>query len=323
MSLILGLAWQVAAAPAWCTGAEAELARATSTAARTTEVHIVWGGDEEEPAAQGDPPLSPAPRNVANDRTVDDAIDALLQTLPPAVAKQARGIRGHGGDLSAALLTASTAIAFSCTTGPMDDLRSEAAALLTDPRFRGVRNDEDAVDRLLDRLWRFLESFLESEGMQGFAASTRTVYLSLLVVGVVFVFARLTWQRRWRRGSKTVDASVTVEGTRVLAFWDWHAMAMAALPHEPRRAALCARAALLARVGERDGDAILPSRTGSEIVARLPTEVAGLVAGPLQRFDALFYGVVINEAEARAFLEDIERSAESLAGPSHRPLDKS
>jgi hypothetical protein len=245
-----------------------------------------------------------------------DALDALLAALPLSIDVRARGDQGRTGRRSAAVDAAATAVGFACPeVAPVavGDPRAEARALLADPRFTGSRAEEDGLDRLLDRLWRALEALLESEGMQGFANNTRTFYLTGLLVLVAVVGVRLARNARRARTLRAEAPGARVERERVRAFAALRAEAHAALGADPRRALLLGRAALLARVGEVDPDAVRPSRTSAEVTAALDPARAACVAPVLQRFDALFFGGAPDEPGARALLAAIDAAVAALA----------
>ena len=247
-------------------------------------------------------------------------VEALLQTLPPDVAARARGDIGREARLGAAVDSAETVIRTACVVPAgegVDDgeLALQVQGILQDPRFRGLRTEDDFSDKLLNRLWKWLEAFLESDGMQIFADNTRAVYLGLLALGGVVVAVQLL-----RRSRRAADGDARVSGARVerqrlKAFSVWRAEALPLIDDDDtaRRALLLLRAALLARVGESDKDAVTPSRTSAEILDRLGPR--GVVVGPaLHRFDAAFYAGRADRLAARALLVDVDAAAAALLG---------
>ncbi len=275
-----------ASAPAWCAPAQARLAALADV-------------------------------NVDADASHVDDLDALLAALPPAIGARARDDQGRSGRRSAAVDAAATAVAFACrvdrsavVTG---DPRAEARALLSDPRFSGTRADEDVFDRVLDRVWRWLEVLLASDGMKVFADNTRTIYLTALFVVTLVVGVRLTRNARRTQALRAEAPDARVERERARAFSAWRAEAEGALALDPRRALLLARTALLARVGEVDALAVRPSRTSREVLAALTPAVAACVAPALQRFDAAFFGGSVDADAARALLAAVDDAAVALA----------
>ncbi|MBM4279624.1 MAG: DUF4129 domain-containing protein [Deltaproteobacteria bacterium] len=263
--------------------------------------------------------------DVPRDPGHGGALEALLAALPPAVAQRARDDQGRDGRRGAAFDAARTAVHFACAASGVADARADIRRLLADPRFAGVRADEDALDRLLDRLWRFLEELLESEVMQSFAHNTRTLYLAALATVAAVVGVRLARRQR-RAGSSAgrVDV-VRVERERARAFDSWRTEALQTLEVDPRRAALLLRAALLARVGEVDAEAVRPSRTSSEILARLRPRVAPAVAPAiataLALFDALFYGGDVDGAATRRLLAAVDDAVTRIDGAARPSID--
>ncbi len=229
-------------------------------------------------------------------------IDALLATLPPPLAQRAREDQGRAAQRSAAIAAAAAVIHLACDVDGVASAQADAAQLLRDPRFVGTRADEDAIDRLLDRLWRWIESVLASDGMQSFAGHTRTLYVSALFVVAVVVGLRLARRARRARALGAHGTSTRIDRERERAFAAWRADAVVAIDDDPRRAILLLRAALLARVGQMDADAVRPSRTSSEVLARLPAPLAAILEPALRRFDAVFFGGEVNAAAARGLL---------------------
>jgi hypothetical protein len=274
--LLLALALSVGAAPpGWCEGARARLL-------------ALDGIDVEHDAGH-----------------VTD-VESLLATLPPMLAARAREDQGRGGRRGAAVDAATTAIRFACDVDTVADARADAARVLRDARFRGARSDEDVVDRVLDRLWRWIEATLASEGMQVFADHTRTIYLATLVVVAAFVAIRLARNARRAQALSGRTPALHVERERARAFAAWRSEAQRMLEEDPRRAVLLARAALLARVGEVDVDAVRPARTSREVLSRLAPDLAAAAGPPLHSFDALFFGGPVDVDAARALLAAVD-----------------
>jgi hypothetical protein len=250
---------------------------------------------------------------------LDDAVDVARRARDPAtinraavllsgpLASRVRDELGRGG-VDAALPLLERAVAMGCSAVEGSPAPEALQALRAeDGRFVGVRGD-DISDRLLERLWRFLETLLESEGMQRFSEHTRTVYLLLLAFVCAFVGLRV-WRRSRLVGAADArgDVVVGVEQRRQAAYATLRQEADAHLDADPRAALLLFRRALLVRVGEVDEGAVRPSRTSAEILARLSAARAAIVAPPLATFDRAFFG------GAAAGLEDAAAAARRLA----------
>ena len=272
------------------------------------------------------------------DRGVDDdsarrrcaAAQTILQTTPStenlAAAAAllprelaARVLTENGRtDLDGAWRLLRRAVDVSCAVmpGEGDDVLSttKLEQLARDPRFVGIRHDDDLSDQLLDQIGAWLERLLESEAMVAFSEQTRTVYLT----GLAIVAAVLTWRlRRRRRPTHAADDDIVAvrrEQARQLAFQALRDDGAALVDSDPRQAALRLRQALLARLGEVDADAARPSRTASEIIARLTTTVATTVTPALSHFDVSFYGGVFEVDAARTLLRLVDEAAAALAG---------
>ncbi len=292
--MILLVAVLVGATPAWCTPAREHLAV------------IDVGGDASALDAQ--------------------TVTALLATLPPLVSTRARDDIGREGNLSAAVDAARVAVAVGCSDVVVDAnaVSVDVNALAADPRFGGLRTEDNFSEKVKDRLWKLIEELLESQGMQTFANNTRAIYLAFLASFCGVIAFRLLRRSR-QSGGDTGVANTRVERARQRAFALWRKDALAVLDGgnsdgsddavRARRALLLLRAALLARVGEDAGaaEAVQPQRTTSEIVARLSPRVA-FVAGPvLAAFDDGFYGGAIDVAGARAFVVAVDAAAAALA----------
>lgn len=257
---------------------------------------------------------------VAGARRDRDAgsISRAAALLPGPLSTRVRDELGRG-DVDAALPLLERAVAMHC--GVVEAAPSPAALQAlraADSRFVGVRAD-DVSERLLERLWRFIETLLESEGMQRFSEHTRTVYLLLLAFVCAFVA-----QRVWRR-SRLVSAAPVggdvdggVEHRRRAAFATLRQEALARLADDPRAALLLLRRALLVRVGEVDEGAVRPSRTSAEILARLSSSTAAIVGPPLGTFDRAYFGgaaIDVDDAvAARALADEVDVAARALAG---------
>jgi hypothetical protein len=263
-----------------------------------------------------------APPWCATDRGDDGPSSAgAVAALPESLAGRARHDEGITGDPAAGHAVVEHARRLACVgrddTVPVDvaALRTEVAALRSDPRFAGTRADEDAVDRLLASWWTFLEGLLESRGMQGFAAHTRTVYLGALAVVAAVVAVRLLRDRRrtTARPRGPTGADAPTERARRQAFSTLRTAADAALAVDARRALLLGRAALLARLGERGDDDLLPARTTTQIVEALPARHATRVLPALRSFDhAWFGGSTVDVDGARAILALVDAAASVL-----------
>jgi hypothetical protein len=250
------------------------------------------------------------------------AIARVVSLLPGAFADRAENEAGRTDHAGVVDLVA-RATALTCPpVGPGErptgiDLDSAGLQALKerDPRFGGLRADGSLSDRLLEKLWRFLQGLLESETMQRFSEHTRTIYLSMLAAfGSVLAF-RL-WRRKGRRAGHDVgdDVVVGVERVRREAFDRCRSEGVAVIDDDPRAALLHLRRALLARVGEIDEGAVTPSRTSRELLLRLPVEVADVVGPPLACFDDAFFGGHSDVASARAMLVAVDAAHEVLKG---------
>lgn len=223
-------------------------------------------------------------------------------------------------DVDDAVVLLRRAMALRCAPAGGDALvlsPARLAILDDDARFGGARTGKDLGDRLRDRVIAFIEALLESDAMVAFSEQTRTVYLTGLAVVVVVVAWRL--RRRRPAGSAATranDERVGVERQRARAFSALRAEALAVVAHDPRTALLLLRQALLARVGDVDADAARPSRTASEVRARLlvaaGTDVADVVTPALLRFDDAFYGGAVDSDAARALLALVDDAATRL-----------
>ncbi|MDP2341129.1 MAG: hypothetical protein Q8O67_09235 [Deltaproteobacteria bacterium] len=249
--------------------------------------------------------------------TAPASIESLLAALPTPVAARAREDIGREARLEAAVDSAATAIHTACApvvdVGGHGDPGVEVRDLLRDSRFGGLRTDDDFSDKLLERLWKYLEAFLGSEGMQLFADNTRVVYLALLALAGGVVAVQLLRRSRRAADGPGRGTGARIERQRLKAFAAWRAEALPLLDDDvqARRALLLLRAALLARVGEQDKNAVTPSRTSLEILERLGAR-AVVVAPALHRFDAAFYAGTADKLDARALLVDVDAAAAAL-----------
>jgi hypothetical protein len=83
------------------------------------------------------------------------------------------------------------------------------------------------------------------------------------------------------------------------------------------------RRALLASVGQVDERAVRPSRTTSEVVARLPSSLAAVVSPPLHTFDRAFFGAGVGDvdpsAAARALADEVDAAVAAILQAKERP----
>jgi hypothetical protein len=248
------------------------------------------------------------------------AVGRVVSLLPGAFADRAENEAGRT-DHAGVVELVTRAAALTCPppgrgerpTGSDLDSAGLQALKEGDPRFGGLRADRSLSDLLLEKLWRFLQSLLESETMQRFSENTRTIYLSMLAaLGSVLAF-RL-WRRKGRRARHDVgdDVVVGVERVRREAFDRCRSEGVAVIDHDPRAALLHLRRALLARVGEIDEGAVTPSRTSRELLLRLPAEVADIVGPPLACFDDAFFGGHSDVPSARAMLVAVDAAHGAL-----------
>lgn len=292
-------------------------------------------------------PLASAPEPAAG--TESDAFDAMALALPreatPVVAR-ARELAGEEG-LARSVSVLRHAIFDACLTGIAGDenapavdaaqAAAQAAALMNDPRFAGVRKGDGAIDRLLHQVYMFFISLIESEGMQKYAGGSRVVFLSLIALGAIAL--TISTLRRRRLESQQASASSSEGGARAEAqrkeaYAELRAQADALLARGDARASLrVADAALLARVGELDERthahagakarerAVTEARTHREIIARLPQGVGDVVREPFAQFDALFFGRErIAVDDARAFLASVDAAEARLRAPGAAPV---
>ncbi len=237
------------------------------------------------------------------------------------VVEASRAMAGEQGGLQTATFVLRTALDHACSETISTDAaaaRAEVASILAgDPRFTGVRDDDDAIDRWLDRLWAWISALLESRAMQGYAGSARAVYLA--VMGALLALAVWRVLRGRRRGGGPIDdvaqRAREVERARIRAFAEWRALAASRLDEGDARGAFyAARMALLARLGEVATGAVTPARTHTEILARLDDARRAVVAGPLADFDRAFYGGAAGPKSAQRFLADVDAGARALDG---------
>ena len=263
------------------------------------------------------------------------ATDAIIGLLPGPLSERAATEAGRT-DRDGVIALVTRAAALTCPpslhhTDDSVDRASLQALLDDDPRFGGLRADGSLGDRLLEKLWQWLEALLESETMQRFSDHTRTIYLSLLGA-----FGSLLAFRLWRRSGSRRDAAahddvtVGVERVRRLAFDRCRQDALAAIDVDPRIALLHLRRALLVRVGELDEGAVVPSRTSLELLARLTPDLATVVRPALDCFDSAFFGGHPTSALARALLAAVDHAHATLkaarpssSAPSSAPSSSS
>ncbi len=235
--------------------------------------------------------------------------------LPPVMGRRVAEESGRSDNAAAAVVVLKRAIALRCptTTTAPPTTSSLQALVASDPRFGGLRVDRTLSDRLLEKVWAFVEMLLESESMQRFSEHTRTLYLALLAAACAFVAFRI-----WRRHPLAVagvvdDASAVVERRRREAFSALRDAAIAARAADPRTAALLLRRALLSRVGEIDDGAASPAKTSREVLLRLPKAVAELVAPALSTFDRAFFADAVDDDALDGLINDVDRADAGLA----------
>jgi hypothetical protein len=258
------------------------------------------------------------------------AFDALVTAMPrdaaPVVAR-ARELAGEEG-LERSMAVLSFAVVDACATGAVaahDVAAAQAAALMNDPRFSGIRKGDGTFDRLMHKAYLWFIALFESEAMQKYAGGSRVVFLSLIAVGAIALTV-MTLRKRRREIEAAGGAHGDVvkrEAERQEAYATLRAHADALLAQgDPRASMRAADAALLARVGELDrragiakGDEriVTVARTHREIAARLPAHVSAVVRPPFATFDALFFGkpqLVVDDA--RAFLTAVDEAERAL-----------
>jgi hypothetical protein len=274
--------------------------------------------------------IAHAPRDGVADPAFVTRLDeglALVGATAPQVASVVRGLAGADGGVELAFEALTLAVDDACPAGaPIVDARAAqeqvAGILKNDPRFGGgVRDGDDIVDRIREKIGRWLVTLFESEGMQKYAGNVRVLYFVALLAGIGFIASRVV---RALRRSVAVDddrARAVVEGRRRKAFESWRAEAEAALTAGDARGAFFAgRNALLARLGELDdkldgklvGAAAMPARTHREILARVPDDVAIALMPPLRSFDVNVYAREAEVGDARVFLTEVDAAERSL-----------
>ncbi len=251
-------------------------------------------------------------------------IEALVHAAALLPANLAARVAAEGGraqlDVAWRLLRRAVDLTCLAVVTPVSGLSAPAlTSLAQDPRFVGVRHDDDLGDQLLDRLGAWLERLLESEAMVAFSEQTRTVYLT----GLALVMVGLAWRlRRRRRPDHDHDDSAAAvlrrEHTRQRAFAALRDDGAALVDVEPRAAMLTLRHALLARLGEVDVDAARPSRTATEILGRLAPTTSTLMAPALHHFDQHFYSGSIDVDAAAAMLMLVDTGAHALHAQTQR-----
>ena len=214
---------------------------------------------------------------------------------------------------------AAVAVRVGCDGGVVDDVAAAKArvqALIKDPRFGGLRTEENFSEKLKDRLWRWFERLLESDAMQGFADNTRLVYIVILSTIGSLVAARLLMRaRKNARDDAASSQSMKVERARQRAFALWRADALPLVDDDAqaRRALMLLRAALLARVGESDKDAVKPQRTSTEILERLSPHAREMTTPALSFFDDAWYAGDASSQSSKALLQLVDAAAAALA----------
>lgn len=236
--------------------------------------------------------------------------------LPPAMARQLRAdAASSSSSSSSAIEPTRRALSLYCPGGAADARLAleRVRELGRDERFSGVRDDDDLGDSLTARLGAWLEQLLESEAMVAFSEQTRTVYLSLLAIVSVVVAWRL--RRRPVPSSSTTNATQQrLQHQRALRVDELLTEAGAVLEHDPRRAALLLRQALLVRIGEvqHDDDVVSPARTTSEVCAQLPLDAARVVRPVLSHFDRVYFGSSTTAAQTRQLRDDVTSAVQQL-----------
>lgn len=239
-------------------------------------------------------------------------VERALATLPveaQGVAGQVRALLGKDAAVTDAR-DALVAVARDGCDAPRAHAGAPAAdvqALLdTDSRFGGVRVGDDVLDRLLDRFWRWLSSFLESEGMQRYAGSARVIYLGLLGAGVAFVLLRLAQRFRTARladdDASRADTRARVALSQVRAARDLVADAEALLASDPHAAAALLQRALLTRVGQETPAVATPARTSREVLARVDPGRRAILEYPLTLFDTVYFARPTRTDDAQGLL---------------------
>ena len=214
-------------------------------------------------------------------------------------------------------------IVAACAVGAGHDenaLRAEVQAIVQDPRFVGVRSRDDVMDRILKQLWSWLQSLVESAGVQGFAASTRTIYLAGLVIAAAWVARRLWRSRPQRQRSDAPGAALRIQGDRVRAFRELRTAAEHHLAAgDARGAMLLGEHALLGLVGEGRNDPRHRARTHRELLASLSGAVAEALQEPLRQFDRSLYAHGPTQENARSFLSAVDKAHARLRGDGVAP----
>jgi hypothetical protein len=250
----------------------------------------------------------------------DDALLAqapqVWAQLPTAMAQRLRADASSSLSSSTpAIEPTRRAIALYCPgTEPDARLAVERVRELSrDERFSGVRDDDDLGDSLTARVGAWLEQLLESDAMIAFSEQTRTVYLSLLALVSVVVAWRLR-KRPPPPSASTTAAALRLHQQRALRVDELLAHATTALDHDPRRAALLVRQALLVRVGEvqHDDEVLSPSRTTSDVCGHLPADTARVVRPVLSHFDRIYFGSSTTTPEVLQLRDDVVSALQHL-----------
>jgi len=266
-------------------------------------------------AAQAAPGASACASIVSATAAAYDAqsIARAAALLPTPMASRVADEVGRT-NVDGALRSLRAATALACPSALRTTEVSALVALRdSDERFTGLRVDESVADRLLERLWAFVEKLLESEAMQRFSEHTRTVYLSLLA-GVLALVGFRVWRGQSRGAALAVGAdSARVTRERRDAYDRCHSDAVNAVDVDPRRALLLARRALLARVGEVDHGAYKPSRTSTELLQAVVARLRPHIEPALAAFDDAFYGKDADAADARAVIAAVEAAHRALS----------
>ncbi|MDN7120420.1 DUF4129 domain-containing protein [Nocardioides sp. ChNu-153] len=171
---------------------------------------------------------------------------------------------------------------------PLDPAPGEARDALRRELLRPEYNDSDLVQRIVDRLRRWLD-----DGVSTTAESPPLQTFATLLVAVLLVLA-LAWLLTRLRGSARVRRAGAVLGERGVGAAELRARAEAALAagrHED--AVLDAFRALAVRAVERGRIADVPGATAGEVARALvdasPDRAAGVPAAA-RLFDDVLYG---------------------------------
>ncbi|MBI1946948.1 MAG: hypothetical protein HYS27_14725 [Deltaproteobacteria bacterium] len=251
-----------------------------------------------------------------------EASTALFEAGSP-VAARARAVVGADGDFGAAFSVLAAAAAEACAPGSDDDAALAAASvrelIARDARFAGVRRGDDLLDRLRHKVFLWLSQLLETEGMQRFAGSTRSVFFAALLVVAALLALRVVRRLR-RRAALAMPAPGVNDPKRLEAFAALRAEAEQRLRERDARGALLVGArALLVRVGEQDASATRAARTHREVLAGLAPPVADAVAPALGAFERALFAEEATLERAGRFLALVDAAALSVGASTAGP----